>query len=166
MLGLAYGRPVILVDEELSDPPRFWETIPQTWGAPRRPGSLNRRAPVRALPGRRNVTDTRYSSVARPYPASLVRLIRDKAPHIRIGNFYGPTEAVIDCIAGFIDARQTGSIPIGKPMPNYRAYILDAYGQPLPVGVPGETVHWRRGPGARLSQPPRADGKSLHPQSL
>ena len=67
-----------------------------------------------------------------------MRLIRDKAPHIRIGNFYGPTEAVIDCIAGFIDAGQTDSVPIGKPMPNYRAYILDAYGRPLPVGVPGE----------------------------
>ncbi|MCR8844350.1 amino acid adenylation domain-containing protein [Paenibacillus sp. SC116] len=55
-------------------------------------------------------------------------------------NTYGPTEATV-CAAyhrcSAVDSAR-GSIPIGKPILNYRVYVLDRYGHPLPIGVPGE----------------------------
>ncbi|MFJ5438313.1 amino acid adenylation domain-containing protein, partial [Pectobacterium brasiliense] len=58
----------------------------------------------------------------------------------RIINEYGPTETVVGCIT--FDARTpnslTDSVPIGRPIANTRIYILDAKGQPAPVGVAGE----------------------------
>jgi aryl carrier-like protein len=29
-------------------------------------------------------------------------------------------------------------VPIGRPLPNVTAWVLDAHGQPLPIGIPGE----------------------------
>ncbi len=54
-------------------------------------------------------------------------------------NLYGPTEAAID-VTGFHCRRgESGTlVPIGRPIANIRAYILDAHLQPVPVGVPGE----------------------------
>ena len=52
---------------------------------------------------------------------------------------YGPTETTIDAISFAVDGEQSGAhVPIGRPMANYRAYVLDARLQPVPVGVPGE----------------------------
>ncbi|MCI0470108.1 MAG: condensation domain-containing protein, partial [Candidatus Aminicenantes bacterium] len=61
---------------------------------------------------------------------------------MRIVNSYGVTEATID--SSFYEEYNLenlpshGSVPIGKPFPNVKFYILDAGGKPLPVGVPGE----------------------------
>src|SRR5262249_30071619 len=54
-------------------------------------------------------------------------------------NMYGPTETSIDstywpCPRN--DNRQV--IPIGRPMDNRQAYVLDARLQPVPAGAPGE----------------------------
>jgi amino acid adenylation domain-containing protein len=58
-------------------------------------------------------------------------------PGLTFCNGYGPTEAAIGATLMVLD----GSIvppPIGKPMPNYRAYVLDTNLNPVPVGVLGE----------------------------
>ncbi|OAB38376.1 non-ribosomal peptide synthetase [Paenibacillus glacialis] len=65
-------------------------------------------------------------------------------PHTIFVNHYGPTEATIGCIAHSIDLAgfklfQQQPV-IGKPIFNTRAYIVDAFGNPLPDGVPGELV--------------------------
>ncbi|KPV60776.1 non-ribosomal peptide synthetase module [Paenibacillus sp. A3] len=54
-----------------------------------------------------------------------------------IYNVYGPTENTIFTTTHLVKAH-TDNIPIGKPLNNVRLYILDACGQPQPVGVPGE----------------------------
>jgi non-ribosomal peptide synthetase component F len=55
-------------------------------------------------------------------------------------NSYGPTETTV-CATYYKvspeDYLKT-SIPIGKPMSNYKAYILDEHSQMLPIGVAGE----------------------------
>ena len=55
----------------------------------------------------------------------------------RLLNGYGPTEATIGATlaCGWDPARKP---PLGKPLPNVRAYVLDGRMQLLPVGVPGE----------------------------
>nr|WP_244431779.1 non-ribosomal peptide synthetase [Xenorhabdus szentirmaii] len=63
-------------------------------------------------------------------------------------NAYGPTEITVTATALLIDGKQladskqavtmTDNIPIGRPLSNTRIYILDAFGQPVPIGVSGE----------------------------
>jgi amino acid adenylation domain-containing protein len=53
-------------------------------------------------------------------------------------NVYGPTEAIIDSTYWPCDVRDPDStIPIGRPIPNARVYILDDLLRPLPIGVAG-----------------------------
>ena len=54
----------------------------------------------------------------------------------RVVNTYGPTEATV--IATCADLHPDQAVTIGKPIPNYTAYVLDDYRQPVPIGVPGE----------------------------
>ena len=53
-------------------------------------------------------------------------------------NLYGPTEACIDAVACDV-SDFTGKVPpIGRPMANYRTYVLDGGMRPVGVGVAGE----------------------------
>ncbi|HEV2756650.1 MAG TPA: amino acid adenylation domain-containing protein, partial [Actinomycetota bacterium] len=53
-------------------------------------------------------------------------------------NHYGPTEATVVASAGRVET--TGEAPpsIGRPIANTAVYVLDPYGNPVPLGVPGE----------------------------
>ena len=55
----------------------------------------------------------------------------------RMFNAYGPTEISIWCAAAQCEDDGLPP-PIGKPILNARAYVLDHSLQPVPVGVPGE----------------------------
>lgn len=65
---------------------------------------------------------------------------RKHAPLTRHINEYGPTETVVGCCVYDVpqDAALSDSIPIGRPIANTQLYILDAFMQPVPAGVPGE----------------------------
>ena len=61
-------------------------------------------------------------------------------------NHYGPTEATVVATAGVVPPNRNESAPpIGRPIDNVRAVVVDQYGQPLPVGIPGEL--WISGAG-------------------
>ncbi|MFE9249106.1 amino acid adenylation domain-containing protein [Streptomyces sp. NPDC007088] len=63
---------------------------------------------------------------------------------VEVHNLYGPTETTIDATAhhhrdaGTDPAAQEGSVPLGGPVDNTRAYVLDAALRPVPPGVTGE----------------------------
>ena len=69
-------------------------------------------------------------------------------------NVYGPTETTVwswgHCVSPNEDP-----ISIGRPMANARFYVLDPYGQPVPVGVPGEL--YIAGPGVTRGYAERPD---------
>ncbi|MDB6123508.1 MAG: non-ribosomal peptide synthase-like protein, partial [Pedosphaera sp.] len=56
----------------------------------------------------------------------------------RIHNMYGPTETAIWSTTQLIT--KGGDIPIGRPLANTEIYILNKYGQPSPIGLPGELL--------------------------
>ena len=56
-------------------------------------------------------------------------------------NGYGPTESTTFTCCYLLrkDPSQVGrTVPIGRPIANTQVYILDRYGQLVPIGVPGE----------------------------
>ncbi|MFJ9427667.1 non-ribosomal peptide synthase/polyketide synthase [Streptomyces sp. NPDC101249] len=58
---------------------------------------------------------------------------------VPLHNLYGPTEASIAVTSWECDAdRDGGSVPIGRPLRNIRAYVLDDGLRPVPPGTPGE----------------------------
>jgi amino acid adenylation domain-containing protein len=62
------------------------------------------------------------------------------APGTRVFNSYGVAEATIDsaCLEIGAGLPAAGPVPIGRPLANTRLYVLDAQGEPVPPGVPGE----------------------------
>ncbi|MBB3239092.1 amino acid adenylation domain-containing protein/non-ribosomal peptide synthase protein (TIGR01720 family) [Pseudomonas sp. Tn43] len=55
----------------------------------------------------------------------------------RFFNTYGPTECTVDATGCAVDDFPARPI-IGRPIANVRTYVLDAFLNPMPVGVPGE----------------------------
>jgi amino acid adenylation domain-containing protein len=54
-------------------------------------------------------------------------------------NMYGPTETTIDALYFSVPRDWTdGKVPIGLPILNTQAHVLDANLEPVPLGVPGE----------------------------
>ncbi|WP_367128662.1 amino acid adenylation domain-containing protein [Saccharothrix sp. HUAS TT1] len=53
-------------------------------------------------------------------------------------NAYGPTEVTINSVTWHYDPADPGPLPIGRPDPEVRAYVLDAGLLPVGVGVTGE----------------------------
>ncbi len=56
----------------------------------------------------------------------------------RFFNGYGPTEATICASTYSCESECIQDPPIGRPIPNFKLYVLDAHLQPVPIGVPGE----------------------------
>ena len=76
-----------------------------------------------------------------------VRKAMAALPETRIINGYGPTEntTFTCCHTLTPEDAASGIIPIGKPVAHTTVYVLDAEGQPVPPGVPGEL--WTGGEG-------------------
>ncbi|MBV8619478.1 MAG: amino acid adenylation domain-containing protein, partial [Curvibacter sp.] len=72
-------------------------------------------------------------------PYELTRRFFERLPGVELHNLYGPTEAAIDVT--WWPCRPDGeskTVPIGHPIANTQALILDAQLRPLPPGEAGE----------------------------
>nr|WP_271223701.1 non-ribosomal peptide synthetase [Streptosporangium carneum] len=88
-------------------------------------------------------------------PAAAVRRVRDACPETTVINGYGPTEATTFALSHTMRPQDTvpDSVPVGRPLDNMRAYVLDDGLLRVPVGVAGELYvagtgvtrgYWRR----------------------
>ncbi|HEX7240243.1 MAG TPA: amino acid adenylation domain-containing protein, partial [Longimicrobiaceae bacterium] len=73
-------------------------------------------------------------------PAELAARLREWAPEALVVNEYGPTEAAVGCCVGRVEAvgADGGIVPIGRPTPGTRLYVLDRHLQPVVPGAVGE----------------------------
>ncbi|CRI56719.1 peptide synthetase [Pseudomonas sp. CCOS 191] len=97
-------------------------------------GLLQAAQPERVLPEQLLILGGEASSWA------LIEQIRRLKPGCRIINHYGPTETTVGILTHEVDARLPGwrSVPVGQPLDNGQARVLDAYLNPLPERVAGE----------------------------
>ncbi len=66
-----------------------------------------------------------------------LRQLPAKGWNFSLVNVYGPTETTVAATTARLD-EATSIVHIGRPIANTQVYILDTYGQPVPVGVAGE----------------------------
>ncbi|MCX4863850.1 non-ribosomal peptide synthase/polyketide synthase [Streptomyces sp. NBC_00825] len=71
-------------------------------------------------------------------PRHFQRVV-EEAPEVQLVAAYGPTETTIFATVHLVDwAEQRPSVPIGTPLGQTRAYVLDSWLRPVPVGIAGE----------------------------
>jgi iturin family lipopeptide synthetase A len=71
-----------------------------------------------------------------------IEKLRALSPGCEIYNHYGPTETTVGVLTYHVEkelpATRSGTLPLGRPLPNSRVYILDENGKSAPVGIEGE----------------------------
>ena len=72
-------------------------------------------------------------------PAAMRQLLRS-CPRTVLGHVYGPTETTTFATCSFVTGPDEvqDTPPIGRPLDNTRAFVLDGWLVPAPPGVPGE----------------------------
>jgi acyl carrier protein len=111
-------------------PTAYWQQVAQAWMS-EAPADLTTYLRLVTVGGERLL------------PQPLQRWRHQPVGSVRLLNTYGPTETTIVATlydtAGHAEGSSSlESIPIGRPLPNRRIYILDRAGQPLPLGIAGE----------------------------
>ncbi|WP_248796628.1 amino acid adenylation domain-containing protein [Pseudomonas sp. MWU13-2105] len=73
-------------------------------------------------------------------PWALIEQIRRLAPECRIVNHYGPTETTVGILTHEVQARLAGcrTVPVGWPLANAQARVLDAWLNPVAERVAGD----------------------------
>ncbi len=93
-------------------------------------------------PGLKEATGLRYVfSGGEALTPELCRRVFDTVPKAELHNFYGPSEGSIDVTSWHCTPGTVGDgVPIGWPLANVRAYIVDDTGMPVPAGAAGELL--------------------------
>ncbi|MGW2515355.1 condensation domain-containing protein, partial [Streptomyces scopuliridis] len=72
--------------------------------------------------------------------AAMARVLEAACPGTELVHVYGPTESTTFAVCGPVQAEDVSAsaVPLGGPMDNTSAYVLDDALQPVGIGVPGE----------------------------
>ncbi|MFI7409572.1 amino acid adenylation domain-containing protein [Streptomyces sp. NPDC049627] len=73
-------------------------------------------------------------------PVDAVARVRAECPEVAVRHLYGPTETTL-CFTWHPvrpGDEDLAVLPVGRPLPGRRAYVLDAFLQPVPPGATGE----------------------------
>ncbi|MGW2374842.1 amino acid adenylation domain-containing protein [Kitasatospora sp. NPDC001683] len=86
-------------------------------------------------------------------PLASVARLRRACPDLRVRHLYGPTESTLCATWQLLEpGDETGDVlPIGRPLAGRRAYVLDAFLQPVAPNVTGEL--YLAGAGLALGYP-------------
>ncbi|WP_238578810.1 amino acid adenylation domain-containing protein, partial [Inquilinus limosus] len=142
LTALTCGASLVLRDESLWPAEKTLAAIGRhgvtNAGFP--PVYINEMAAWAEQTGRRPPVDL-YSFGGEAMPAAGYDRVRRALRPRALINGYGPTEAVVTPLVwkGLADTACDGAyVPIGRPVGDRRAYVLDGRLQPVPVGVAGE----------------------------
>jgi natural product biosynthesis luciferase-like monooxygenase protein/amino acid adenylation domain-containing protein len=139
---LLQGVPNVIIPEDvLHDPDQFIQTLAR-WQVTRMvlvPSLLQSLLDARPnlqqmLPRLRH-----WISSGEALPLALLRRFQEHMPQCLLLNLYGSSEIAADAL--WYDTRQAArmsAVPIGRPIANTVAYLLDEALQPVPIGVVGE----------------------------
>ena len=145
-LPLVHGASIVVIsDATRESPARFWDYVE------RKKVTLLNCTPslIESLIARR----PRWFIVAPPgagrralHDQVATKQFRNASTLRTVTNLYGPTETTIDATGFAVREDQRGPyIPIGRPLPNYRVYVLGADLEPVPAEVRGELYIAGRG---------------------
>ncbi|GFZ57588.1 non-ribosomal peptide synthetase [Pseudomonas amygdali pv. eriobotryae] len=146
--ALASGRPLhLLSHEQAFDPDGFARYMAEHQVAVLKivpshlQGLLQAANPTDVLPGQLLILGGEASSWA------LIEQIRTLKPGCRIVNHYGPTETTVGILTHEVAERVDAcrSVPVGQPLANGKARVLDAYLNPVAERVAGELYLGGRG---------------------
>lgn len=73
-----------------------------------------------------------------PLRSAAIRSWKTHAPGTRVFNHYGPTETTVGCLVYEIGNDDSDVLPIGRPISNVRAYVLNDTLRAAPIGVVGQ----------------------------
>jgi amino acid adenylation domain-containing protein len=74
-------------------------------------------------------------------PAALARRFLAALPAVRLVNHYGPTEVTVDALSFDCRGEMVEAVaPIGRPLDDTAAYVVDRFGNLVPPGVKGEVL--------------------------
>ncbi len=127
------GRIVMASRDEVVDPRRLIELIAASACTVLQATPAGWRGLVAA--GWAGKPDLLVLSGGEALPRSLARDLMQRSR--AVWNGYGPTETTIYSAAHRV-RDEAGAVPIGRPTANTQLHVLDAHGELVPVGVPGE----------------------------
>lgn len=72
-------------------------------------------------------------------PVELAERFLARLPHSHLLNLYGSSEVAGDATCALLTGQSgRASVPIGRPIANTAAYVLDTHQHLVPIGIPGE----------------------------
>lgn len=139
---LLAGVPAVIAsDDDILDPVRFLALLAEADVTrlvlvPTLLGALLDHAPDL---GTRTPRLRHWTTSGEYLQASLAARFRAACPDAHLLNLYGSSEVAADATWHEVrEARADQPVPIGRPISNTRAYILDRHRDPVPIGLKGQ----------------------------